>query len=334
MVNRLIKYIAIIFLLISVAKVNAQIIKITAKLDSNNILIGDQVKLKLQADVPEKTTLLWPAVNDSVSKNIEVVAKSKIDTLKPSKKGWQTFSQTLTITSFDSGSFYFPQILFLYKKIGDTANYSVLSDSVLLNVNTVKVDTTKEIKDIKGPISAPFTFEEALPYILVGLGIILLIWLSIYIYSKRRKGEIIFGKAKPVIPAYIVALEALDVLKNKKLWQNNKVKEYYTELTEIIRNYIEKRFVINALEMTSDEIIESFYTIELNSELKDKLRLMLQTADLVKFAKASPLPNEHDKSYETAKAFVENTKPIENEITDTALDTLKSELNNSDHETV
>jgi hypothetical protein len=292
----------------------SQKVSITARLDSNKIMIGDQVKLKLNAVFPEKTLLFWPAIPDSVSKNIEVVAKSKIDTNKTVKKGWCDLSQTLTITSFDSGSFYFPQISFLYKEKGDTATQAVLSDSVLLNVNTVKVDTTKAFRDIKPPMSVPITWQEVLPYIIGALLLAGIIWFLIYFFRKKKKGESLFVSKKPVVPCHIEALTSLENLKEKKLWQNNKVKEYYTILTEIVRLYIEKRFAIKALEMTSDEIAESFRTIDIYTESKDDLRKILVLADLVKFAKAHPLPNEHDKAFEDCKNFILTTaeKQIEN----------------------
>lgn len=328
-----VKRILFISILIAAANSYAQDIKISAKIDSSNILIGDQVKLKLQVDIPEKTRLFWPALIDSISEHIEIVEKSKIDTLKSNNKGWQSYAQTLTITSFDSGSFYFPQIPFLYKKNNDTASYTLLSDSVLLNVNTVKVDTTKEIKDIKGIMSAPLTFAEVLPYILGGLGLLLIIGFVIYYLKKRKKGETIFQKPKPVIPAHIVALQALEILNNKKLWQNNKVKDYYTELTDILRTYLEKRFGIYALEMTSDEIIESTFSLDIDIEIKDQLRKMLQTADLVKFAKGNPLQNEHTQAFEITKNFVEKTRPFT--IESNEVNTNSNELNNnSNHETV
>lgn len=332
MIKTLKKYLLSV-LIFSFSGLYAQDIKVSASIDSANIIIGDQVKLKLNVEISDKTKLFWPALSDSISEHIEIVSKSKIDTLKNSKKGWQTYNQTLTITSFDSGSFYFPQIPFLYKKTSDTASYTLLSDSVLLNVNTVKVDTTKEIKDIKGIMSAPLTFAEVLPYILGGLGLLLIIGFVIYYFKKRKKGEAVFQKPKPIIPAHILALQALEVLNNKKLWQNNKVKDYYTELTDILRTYLEKRFGINALEMTSDEIIESTLSLEIETEIRSQLRKMLQTADLVKFAKGNPLQNEHTQAFEITKDFVEKTKPIAIETKEININS--NELNsNSNHETV
>lgn len=303
-----------IFCLAGLQTAFAQKVSVTARLDSNKIMIGDQVKLKLNAVFPENMHFFWPAIPDSISKNIEVVAKSKIDTNKTAKKGWYDLSQTLIITSFDSGSFYFPQLPFLYKAKGDTTTQSVLSDSVLLSVNTLKVDTTNAFKDIKAPLNAPITWQEIFPFVLGALALAGIIWFVIYYFRKKKKGESLFATKKPLIPCHEEALEALENLKKQKLWQNNKVKEYYTVLTEILRTYIEKRFAINALEMITDDIVESFRHINISDDAKENLRRTLILADLVKFAKAYPLPNEHDKAFEDSKNFIVNTaeKSIKN----------------------
>ena len=138
------------------------------KLDSNNLLIGDQVKLKVQFSYPSKTIIAWPDIKDTLTKHIEIVKKSKIDTVSkdPNKL---TLSQTFTITCFDSGGFYIPQIPFGYKNPGDTAFNQVLTDSILLNVKSIPVDTTKAFKDIKGPMGVPWTLKEMLPYIIGGI---------------------------------------------------------------------------------------------------------------------------------------------------------------------
>lgn len=316
----------IILLLVALTEnVFSQNVIATAKLDSNKILIGDQIKLKVQLIYPAKTTISWPDLKDTLTKNIEIIQKSKIDTLSKDNKKF-TLGQTLTITSFDSGSFYIPQISFKYKNPGDTGYFEALTDSLLLNVNTIAVDTTKAIKDIKGPLSVPWTFMEILPYL---IGIVLLaaiIWFVIYYIRKRRRGEALIDFSKPKLPPHEEALKALEALRNKKLWQNNKVKDYYTELTEIIRTYIEKRFGIHAMEMTTDEIMTSFGVIDIANNTKMRLSQMFVLADLVKFAKAHPLPNEHGLSLDNAFEFVKETKPVD--IPETQREQQVSEIKN------
>ncbi len=289
-----------------------QNIQVSAKIDStNNIIIGDQVKLKLQATCPNGTILMWPVIKDTIIKQIEVTGRSKIDTVLSSDKKSITLSQSYTITSFDSGSYRIPSFGFNYRLLKDTNNYTAFTNDLYLNVNTVAVDTTKAIKDIKAPLRAPLTFRELLPYIVGSIAVIAIVLLILYYIWKKKKAEPLI-KFKPVktIPAHEIALLALQKLKDDKLWQNNKVKLYYVELTDILRKYIEGRFEVDAMEMTTDEIVSTFRVIEIAAELKSKLRSILVLADLVKFAKAQPLANEHDICLSNAFDFVNQTKRL------------------------
>lgn len=314
---------SILFLIfIFAGNVFSQNVIATAKLDSNKILVGDQVKLKVQVTYPTKTAITWPLLNDSLTSKIEIVEKSKIDTVsKDANK--LTLSQSYTITSFDSGGFYVPQISFKYKDPGDTSYFEALTDSLLLNVNTIPVDTSKAIRDIKGPMSVPWTFMEMLPYIIGAILLAAIIWFILLYLKKRKKGESILGFTKPKIPAHEKALFALEALKNKKLWQNNRIKQYYTELTEITRTYIENRYSVLAMEMTTDQITSSLKSFNIEDSLIKKLREMLVLADLVKFAKANPLPDEHDRCLDTAFEFVRTTKleEVNVDIPDEQIDT-------------
>jgi hypothetical protein len=290
----------------------AQTIKVSARIDStNNILIGDQVKLKLEASFPKGTLMLWPVVKDTIIKQIEVAGRSKIDTAYSQDNKNLILSQTFNITSFDSGTYKIPAFEFNYRFAKDTNNYIAFTNELYLNVNTIPVDTTKAIKDIKAPLKAPVTFKELVPYLAGGVLLAGIILLIVYYIRKKRKAEpLIKFRQVRVIPPHEAALLALQKLKDDKLWQNNKVKLYYVELTEILRKYMESRFQVDALEMTTDEITTSFKTIEIEEEQKRKLRNILVLADLVKFAKAQPLPNEHDICLDNAFDFVNRTIPV------------------------
>lgn len=287
----------------------SQGIKVSAKIDSGKILIGDHVKLYICAGFKNGTTVVWPELKEDLSGNIRIINTSTIDS--NSTNDSILLKRTYTLTSYDSGSFYIPSIVFKFKNNDDTTFNEAYSDSLLLNVNTIAVDTTKTIKDIKGPVSVPYDWREIIPYVAGTLLLAALIWFAMYYIRRRKKGLKLIDFSKPDVPAHISALMALEALKNKKLWQNNKTKEYYTELTEIIRMYIEKRFAVAAMEMTSDEIVSSFRSIDISDDLKSKLKQLFVLADLVKFAKATPLPNEHDLSYYNAEHFVKETKPQE-----------------------
>lgn len=302
------KYFILLFFLTNVIITGfSQAIKVSASIDSNKIQIGDFVKMNIKASYTPKSKLVWPELKEALTDNIAIINKTKIDTLI--KNDSITLSRIYTLTSYDSGSFYIPSITFKYKNSGDTDFGQAFTDSILLDVKTIKVDTSKAIRDIKGPIRVPYDERELIPYIIGFIILALLAWFVIYYIRKRRKGEKIINFSKPSLPPHEIALHALEELKNKKLWQKNKVKEYYTELTEIIRIYIEKRFVVAAMEMTSDEIITAFRSIDITDDQRAKLKQLFILADLVKFAKANPLPNEHDLSFYNAQTFVKETIP-------------------------
>jgi len=281
----------------------------TAKLEKNSIVIGDQVKMELRLTVPSGSKVQWPMLLDTLARNVEILRKSGIDTVS-SEKDQFTLKQELTITSFDSGSYVIRPILFKYAQKGDTIVYFTETVPVTIDVQTVELDSSGEIKPIKPPLKVPVTFREMLPWIGLFL-LVLALATFIYYYLKRKK------KTKPVfttrlnanIPPYEAAIEALENLKLKKLWQTGRVKEYYSELTEIVREYIELSFPVRALEMTTGEIDTALKQTEVNSSAREKLNQVLMLADLVKFAKEQPLPLENDLSLNQSLEFVRETKP-------------------------
>lgn len=282
--------------------VSAQQVQVKATLDTNEALIGDQIGLELSVFQSDNDTVSLPIFENKLTDNIEVIEQFAPDTLKQNN-GTLEIKQKVLITAFDSGQYVIPHIPFLY------GNDTLKSNALLFKVNTVPVDTTKAIKDIKGPYEAPISLAEILPWALGGLGVIILIVLLIYIIRKIIRKEPILRKVKPLEPAHIIAYRDLEKLKEQKLWQKEKIKEYYTELTDILRKYLWNRYAIRTLERTSDEILQSlknspFYDEQPYLLLKDIFYL----SDLVKFAKLKPLPDEHQKCYEDALRFVDKTK--------------------------
>ena len=281
---------------------SAQQVEVQAKLDTNEALIGDQVGLELSVFQSADDTVLLPIFENKLTDNIEVIEQFAPDTLTLENNHLQ-INQKVLITAFDSGHYAIPSIPFLYRE--DTLK----TNALLFKVNTVPVDTTKAIKDIKGPYEAPLSLAEILPWVYRGLGLILLILLLIYIIRKIIRKEPILRKVKPLEPAHVIAYRDLKRLKEQKLWQNDRVKEYYTELTDILRKYLWNRYAIRTLERTSDEILQSlknspFYDEQPCLLLKD----IFYVSDLVKFAKFKPVADEHQKCYDDALRFVDETK--------------------------
>ena len=287
-------------------------IKAEAVLDTNRILIGDQTQIHLHITTPKEITIHWPIINDTLSKNIEVIRNSAIDTTFAEGGKMIILNQSITISCYDSGFFAIPPFYFLYNGNTDSLREIVESNPLLLEVKNIKVDMKAEIKDIKTIIDEPWTFKETLPYLLIGIGFIIAVLILIYIIRRRKQNKPLFAiPKKPKVPAHITALKKLDVLKNKKLWQSGSSKEFYSELTDIIRAYMEGQMQFGALEMISSEIMEELAKKNIAKELVDDTQTVLQTADLVKFAKIEPLADENDRALNWGYQFVKTTMPKE-----------------------
>lgn len=289
---------------------NAQIITVNAKLDTNLILIGDQIGLTLEVSHPKSFELNFPVFNDTIIDKVEIIESSDIDT--SFNDNYLNLKQQYLITCFDSGIYVLPPFNFTFKSEIDGQIDTIKTVPVYLGVQTLKLDTTNAIADIKVPFEAPVTIKEVLPYILSGLLLAAIVLFIIYYIKKRKKHEpIIKKKVKPRGPAHLIALKELDKLKEKKLWQKNKTKLYHSKLTEIIRVYIEYRFDIMAMEKTTYEILTEFENSGLIEEKTyENLKQMLVLADFVKFAKVNPLPDENEKCLNNAYFFVDKTKPV------------------------
>jgi len=292
---------------------NAMSQKAVLSLDTSSIRIGERVQIRLNATLPKSSMVYWPAIPDTLTSSVEVASKSKIDTNATSRQEFVNLSQKIQITSFDTGFHFIPPFTIYYTYAGDTTRHELISEGVYLKVRTVEVDTTQAIRDIRGPMSAPLTFSELAPYLggaaILGL-IIGFIW---YYYWRKRLNKPLF----PVImqtqgPPWQHALQSLDLLDAKKLWQQGKIKEYYTELTDILRQYLHQQHTIEAMEMITSEILEAYDHTSLQTESKTILSRLLIQADFAKFAKAIPSNSENEQSIILARQFIKATKPLLN----------------------
>lgn len=252
------------------------------KFDSTTFLLGDQTVLTIQP-----ATIL-PTLEDLTNNDI-VAVRQWVDS---------TSGELHTaLTSFEVGEHWF--------HIG--------ADSVLLTVNDVpNVDTTKtEIRDIADIFRQPYTFGEVAGVAGIVLGILALIAAGLYIYKRIRDHKpIIAIPQAPPLPPHQRALNELEALRQRQLWQQGMVKDYHTLLTDILRNYLEETYSIPSTEMTSDQTLDAFRACPaFNADAEQQLRQILQTADMVKFAKSEPQPYQHDLSMTQAVNFVRATAP-------------------------
>lgn len=302
------RLIFLLLLIIISGQVNAQRLRATASLDSSQILIGDQVKLTLEIEYPDNIKIEFPQVPDTIQNLIEVLGRSPVDTLEIESENLQKLIQIITITSFDSGSYQIPPFWFTFDMNGLID--SISSNSVALHVVSMEVDTTMGPTDIKMPYGAPVTLKEVIPHI---LGIILLgaiLFFVFYLIKGKKNNKPFLIAQKPKEPAHITAIRELERIKEEKLWQKNEIKQYYSEITEVLRNYMENRFQIPAMEQTTDEIIQIFInrTDLLNEKSFSNLKQILSLSDLVKFAKYKPSTDDDNMTLINSFFFVNDTK--------------------------
>ena len=298
------KYLVYIFLVCSVVTFAQQKPIVEAVIDTTNIRIGEQFEFKIT--VRDTANVIIPKLDKLVG--IEIVEDKKIDTVK------NQLIKKYILTSFDSGAYYIPQQqIFIKQRLH-------LTDSLLIKVATVAVDTTKQkMFPIKAIQSEPYVFDDFKPYLWYVLIAILVIGGILYFVLKKKK-EIKEEVIIPALPPYEEAIQKLQALDEKLLWQNNQVKEYYSELTEIVRGFIERELKVPALESTTDELIETLTdfndsdAISTTKETIKKLRDLLREADLVKFAKSKPLADQIEFSRKEAEEVVTELKPEEKEI--------------------
>lgn len=291
--------------------VTAQDVSVEAQLDTNHLLIGDQVALHFTFTGPAGAQILWPRLPDTIYNSLQVIDRGKPDTSYSQDKKTATIRQKLLLTSFDTGFYTLPPIPFYYRLLPDTTTQVAETGMLLIDVQTVPVDTTKAIKPIKGPVKVPWTFREFLPWIIGILAAGAITALVVYFLKRRKKKQPLFQLIpKTQLKPHEIALAALEELRVKKIWQSGRTKEFHSELTDILRKYIEERYGIMALESTSDEILEALGSSGAVDQTDlSRLRRILLLADLVKFAKAIPLGGENEEHINLGIQFVNSTVP-------------------------
>ncbi|MBQ3656122.1 MAG: hypothetical protein II956_04640 [Bacteroidales bacterium] len=312
---------SILLVFVCLVSYNAKAQTVKATLDSNIVEFGNPVRLTITANVNSGQKTYFPNFkNGKITDVLELITELKPDTAVSQDRKQVTFTHTYLITSFKDTALYVPQLKI--RVGGDT----LLTDSLKLTFTllqgvdstfTAEIDTTKTMKifDIVPVKETPWTFEEFWArfskLILILLIVAVLASIATYMYIRWKNNKPIIPVLKPKEPADKVALRELQKLKDGKLWQQGRTKEYYSVLTEILKRYISDRYGNSVMEMTSDETLKS-----LKNDLAEKeesyqgLKFIFGIADFVKFAKLEPLPDENDNSMSYAFKFVEMTKKV------------------------
>lgn len=290
----------------------AQDVVATTSVDTNKILIGKPVQLIIQLSQPKNLNIDWPLIIDSVG-GMEIWKYTPPDTIKVEDDNILLRSQTFLITSYDSGTYLIPPVVFKYKLKDSNTEIKVETDPIRIDVFTVPVDTTMDIRDIRNVEEAPFDWRWFVWAVLAFHALLLIIALLVW---ALRKKDVVQGAVTGInalkTPAHILALEALVQLDEERCWQNGRLKDYYTRLTEILRTYIDGRWAISTFELTSDEILSTSVVQGLPAAQKEELERVLRLADLVKFAKWQSIPSENEWAMQLSQKFVRETAPVDN----------------------
>mgnify|MGYP007133703813 CR=1 FL=1 len=283
----------------------AQTLEATAKVQDDHVAVGKPFALDLTLKAPYGTVVEWnPFLTDTLSAQIDILKRGDLQRTADADSNI-IVQQQLTLMTFDTGYVEVPSINLSILN----SQFSTFTDPIQLYSTTISVDTTQAFHPLVPPIEHPVSMKEGFPWLL-GLLILIIIGLAIWYYVKHRKprvdenGEPVRG---PKTPPYDKAIGDLESLKQQKLWQAGKVKEYYSGLTDIAREYIEGQFQVNAVEMTTDDILREIRELHFDEALFGKLKDTMELADLVKFAKFAPSPLESDNAMNDMTDFVNDS---------------------------
>lgn len=305
-------FLMLLFLLFGIST-HAQDVKIKVEASPQKITIGDYVTLKYTATFnPQKVRVSLPKLLDTFN-HFEMVESKKIDSLE--KQDELILSQENIISNYDSGTWYIPAATFAVQPLDGSEPYEIKADSLLIQVATVAVDTSQPMKPIYEIIEAKAPWWEMWLYILGAIIALLLLVGLFYYYRKyvKSKANKTSNKPQNIETPWQKAKRLLGELKDKKLWESEQEKEHHTEITDVLRTYLEETFGLDCFEKTSQEIVTDVKKtlqkrkFKKRGEVLDFLRNVLVTADLVKFAKSKPTVDEHIASLHYAEQFIEST---------------------------
>ena len=276
------------------------------RLSRDTILIGDQIEWIIPLEMAPGEKYFLEDIADPPAPGVEIIKPLQLDTVSNGRKSVKVEGKVI-LTSFDSGSYYLPPLIAMIERKSGAVD-TLYMEGHTLEVTTVPIDTaTYVIKDLKGQIKYPLKFKELLPWIGLALLLALIVWALVRWITMSRANRTFLGKPIVKDPPHIVALRALDKIRKQKLWQNDKQKQFYTEVTDALRVYIADRYGIVALERPSREMLADLKKQDIEEALYGKMDELFTRADLVKFAKYLASAEENEEVIPDAVRFVNAT---------------------------
>ena len=296
--KRTLLYIIIFFLISHVAAQQ----NLSVRADKQQYEIGDYIQITITLNGNKSIQYFWPE-SDALS-SFDLISEKPIDTVVSGQN--ITLTKELLISIYEAGTVYYPQVIIPYHIPNDTSTYTLVSDSVQLQISGIEVDTTQGIKPITDVLDVSVR-KNIWPWVALIIGLLVIVGFLIWYFKFRKapKQQVVNQVQElPLHTRYLVRLQSLE---EKKLWQQDQRKLYYSELTDILRQYLEDRFGISALEHTSEEILQQAGRHhEVRSFVAD-IRYVLELADMAKFAKSHPIADENIRAMQLVRSFVEQT---------------------------
>ena len=294
-----------LLLLISFNTLRAQNITVSATTDTSIYKVGDFIKYQIEITHVKGVTTYLPSVKDSV-KTLEYIQTLPSEKNEVNNKVIERYK--FIFSKYDSSQVTIPSITLEYVDLGSSTRRTIQTNPITITVRTIPVNVQEDIRDVKEPMKLP------LNWLLIGFivfGIFALLVAAYFIYQYYKKKNVLKENIIPEvkIPPYEIALAKLLELEQKKLWQNGLVKEYHSEVTEIVRQYFENRFNFRALELTSAEILAVLGYMEEGKRIVETSENFFSNADLVKFAKFEPMPKVNEEMMKQAYEIVNQTIP-------------------------
>jgi len=300
-------------LLLTAATAWGQRPAVMARIEPDSVMIGDRFDCIIEVEKDLVQVVRFPVFQPGEDPGaIVLVEDAPVDTLLREGRRMK-LRKRYRMAVFEEGHHDFgpAEVLYADKNIVDTLRSA---ERLTLKVATFEIDSASQsIYDLKAQRTLPFRFAEIGGYVLwgaVGLGLLAAAIFGLLRYLKRRGATLggLFAAPAP-LPPHVEAIRALEALHHRKLWQNNRHKQYYSALADILRTYIARRWEVGALKMTTDETVAALRGIDLPDKARMDLEALLRDADLVKFAKATPEAERNEAHYLKAYYFVEETKP-------------------------
>ncbi len=283
-------------------------ITVESKIDKSKITIGDVVNysviIKRDADVQVEMPGLAANLGAFEIRDYEVLEPQKEDGKIVEKFEYK-------ISTFDTGEFEIPPLTIYYTLPGDSVKHSLKTETLKIEVLSLNPSKKGDIRDIKQPLNLPRDLRQYILWGGLGLILVLAALTAFYVWKRKKAGKsIIPRKVEPPKPAHEIALEALENLRESSLIQEGKIKEFFVQISEIIRNYIEGRYFVPALEMTTFELLENLRQNQIEDGIIQTIAEFLEICDLVKFAKYQPSSEEIDSTLNKAFEIVDKTKLV------------------------